>query len=138
MTAKYNVVLNDPTEVLAARLNEATEVLARVNDATESMATNISHATERLATRCLEMLNTAAVDDRPAQAWSLSRPESEAWPGWGQRMVPSLIITAWFGLVFVILALTAPPAQVEKTVNRPAATSTARPVNLHPSISIAD
>lgn len=137
MTAKYNVVLasqyKDPTEIIAAHLNEATELMAtRVNEATECVATSISHATQRLATRARTIVKPVEV----ATPAAIPRMEAETAAGWASRMVPSLVITAWFGLVFLILALTAPKtAPVQRDVER----STApihRPAGLMPPPAI--
>lgn len=137
MTAKYNVVLasqyKDPTEIIAAHLNEATELMAtRVNEATECVATGISHATKRLATHARTIVKPLATE-APAAAY---RMEAETAAGWASRMVPSLVIMAWFGLVFVILALTAPQtAPVQQGVERSTA-PISRPAGLMPPPAI--
>lgn len=119
MTAKY------PTVGFPTEFEDATEIIAtRISHATEVIATRISHASEIISGRQLSNLRLRAMreESRTAEAPIMAMREETA-KGWVARIAPSLIITLWFGLVFAILAVTAPSVPAGKVVHKAASSA---------------
>jgi len=128
MTAKYPVAF--PSE-----FNDATETIAtQISHATEALAAHISHATEIIGTRHLSHLSLRAIQARPMATTPMGLRE-ETMQGWTARLMPSLVITLWFGLVFAILAVTA-PTNPPKKVPRPTSVESTPTLSVLPPASV--